>query len=84
MATDHYATLGLSKTASSDEIQKAYRKLARKYHPDMNPDDKTAYSTKIAWSDTYRNNCGPLLAFLERIRKEGPPEHVRLVFWFDN
>jgi DnaJ-class molecular chaperone len=42
MATDHYATLGVSRTSSPDEIQKAYRKLARKYHPDMNPDDATA------------------------------------------
>src|SRR5438034_2508373 len=42
MAEDYYATLGLSRSASQDEIQKAYRKLARKYHPDMNPDDKTA------------------------------------------
>jgi len=42
MANDHYATLGVSRTASPDEFQKAYRKLARKYHPDMNPDDATA------------------------------------------
>ena len=33
---DYYATLGVDKTASQDEIQSAYRKLARKYHPDVN------------------------------------------------
>jgi len=39
---DYYKTLEISKTASADEIKKAYRKLARKYHPDMNPTDKDA------------------------------------------
>lgn len=39
---DYYGALGVKKTASADEIRKAFRKLARKYHPDVNPGDKTA------------------------------------------
>ena len=39
---DYYETLGLSKGANADEIKKAYRSLAKKYHPDMNPGDKEA------------------------------------------
>jgi DnaJ-class molecular chaperone len=42
MTEDYYKILGTDRGASQEEIQKAYRKLARTYHPDLNPDDKSA------------------------------------------
>src|SRR5215831_17134207 len=39
---DYYATLGVAKTATDKELKQAYRKLARKHHPDVNPGDKSA------------------------------------------
>src|SRR5260221_13489736 len=39
---DYYGALGVKKNATAEEIRKAFRKLARKYHPDVNPNDKKA------------------------------------------
>ena len=50
---DYYEVLGLQKGASEDEIKKAFKTMARKYHPDLHPDDKEANSRK----STKRTKC---------------------------
>ena len=53
MQDDPYAILGVQKTASAEEIKKAYRKLARTSHPDINPDDPAAEARFVKISAAY-------------------------------
>ena len=50
---DYYKTLGVAKTASAKEIKQAFRRLARKHHPDVNPGDKAAEATFKELNEAY-------------------------------
>src|SRR5690348_277217 len=53
MAKDYYQLLGVTKRSDEKDIKSAYRKLARKYHPDVNPNDKTAEAKFKEISEAY-------------------------------
>ena len=67
---DYYQTLGVERAASADEIRKAYRKLARNHHPDLNPGDKSA-EDRFQRSETYD--------ILSEPKKERDVRSVRLL-----
>ncbi|MGH7545147.1 MAG: DnaJ domain-containing protein, partial [Gemmatimonadota bacterium] len=58
-ARDYYSILGVSETASDDEIKKAYRKLAKQHHPDANPDDAQATDRFKEISEAYHTLADP-------------------------
>lgn len=64
---DHYRTLGLRTGASFDDVKAAYRKLARKYHPDVNPDDQRSQDRFIKVTKAYD-------ALLELFQPDEEPE----------
>lgn len=75
MPKDYYETLGVSRTASADEIHKAYKKLAAKYHPDRNPGDKQAEATFREVQNAYDTLKDPeKRQGYDRYGPDGPPQ----------
>lgn len=77
MSKNPYDILGISKTASDDEIKAAYRKLAKKHHPDLNPDDKSAEDKfkDISAAHVFLSDKGKRSAFDRgEIDAEGKPQ----------
>jgi curved DNA-binding protein len=81
---DYYRTLGVSKTATDKEIKQAYRKLARKHHPDVNPGDKAAESRFKEINEAYEvlgdpdkrrkyNELGANWRMYEQAQQQGQP-----------
>lgn len=74
MPRDPYDVLGVSKSATADEIQKAYRKLSKKHHPDRNPGDKQADATYKEVQSAYEVLSDPQKkANFDRFGHAGPP-----------
>ena len=59
MSTDYYELLGVSRTATAEEIKKAYRRLAREHHPDVNPDDAESEARFKEIAKAYEVLCDP-------------------------
>lgn len=59
MVNDPYAVLGIDRNASEEEIKKAYRKLAKKYHPDLNPGNKEYEKKMVEINEAYEALTSP-------------------------
>ena len=79
MSKDYYNILGVDKNASIDEIKKAYRKIAKKYHPDVNPNNKEA-------EEKFKDAAEAYEILSDEVKRENydNPRRSRSIFDFDS
>lgn len=75
MVNDPYSVLGVSRSATPEEIKKAYRKMARKYHPDMHPDDPEAAKKMNEINEAYDMLTNPEKYERERARQQAQSQY---------
>ena len=73
---DYYEVLGISKGASEDEIKKAYRKTAKKYHPDLHPDDPVAEAKFKECNEAYEVLGDPTTSALPGLTPTTAPDRA--------
>ena len=80
MARDPFEVLGIPRDASDDEIKSAYRKLAKRYHPDLNPGDPSAAQRMHEVNEAYDMLCNPEKYQKREQQRSGYVDHRILLF----